>query len=204
MGYTIYLNDWLVLHPYYMARTKQYIESEVLEKAMFLFWNNGYENTSMQMLEKEMGINKFSIYASFGSKHGLFLESLKAYKERSKKIFAKLISANNGVEDIKVFFYDSVENCNHADIPNGCLLTNTYNEFHASEDAIIKRKMNEFVSELKQLFIDKLSMDRSKTEETILRQANYLLLAKHGLALASKINSKKEIEDFIETTFNNI
>ncbi|GAK75996.1 transcriptional regulator [Nonlabens ulvanivorans] len=54
-----------------MARKKEYIESEVIEKAMTLFWRNGYENTSMQMLEKEMGINKFSIYSSFGSKHGV-------------------------------------------------------------------------------------------------------------------------------------
>jgi len=50
-----------------MARKKEYREEEVIEKAMNLFWRNGYESTSMQMLEKEMGINKFSIYASFGS-----------------------------------------------------------------------------------------------------------------------------------------
>jgi AcrR family transcriptional regulator len=32
---------------------------------MSLFWRNGYQNTSVRMLEKEMGINQFSIYASF-------------------------------------------------------------------------------------------------------------------------------------------
>ena len=72
-----------------MARKKQYIEEEVIEKAMHLFWRNGYESTSMQMLEKEMGINKFSIYSSFGSKHGVFLESLKSY---NKKVSVYLIS----------------------------------------------------------------------------------------------------------------
>jgi len=51
-----------------MARKKEYIEEEVIENAMYLFWQNGYENTSMKMLEQEMGINKFSIYSSFGSK----------------------------------------------------------------------------------------------------------------------------------------
>ena len=61
-----------------MVENKKYNEQEVVEKAMNLFWKNGYEGTSMQMLEKEMGINKFSIYASFGNKHGLFLESLKS------------------------------------------------------------------------------------------------------------------------------
>lgn len=43
---------------------------------MALFWRNGYETTSIQMLEKEMGINKFSIYSSFGNKEGVFIESL--------------------------------------------------------------------------------------------------------------------------------
>ena len=45
-----------------MARKKQYNEAEVIEKAMRLFWRNGYESTSVRMLEKEMGINQFSIY----------------------------------------------------------------------------------------------------------------------------------------------
>ena len=57
-----------------MARRKNYIEEEVIEKAMTLFWRNGYETTSMHMLEQEMGINKFSIYSSFGSKQGVFLQ----------------------------------------------------------------------------------------------------------------------------------
>ena len=86
-----------------MARKKEYKEEEVIENAMYLFWQNGYENTSMKMLEQEMGINKFSIYSSFGSKHGLFLESLKCYNSKIKKIFEKLKNASNGVEDIKEF-----------------------------------------------------------------------------------------------------
>jgi hypothetical protein len=35
----------------------------------------------------------------------------------------------------------------------------------------------------------------------VLKQANYLLLAKHGLAAASRVNDKQEIEDYIELTF---
>ena len=60
-----------------MPRNKTYNEEDVVEKALNVFWQNGYESTSMQMLEKAMGINKFSIYSSFESKHGLFLECLK-------------------------------------------------------------------------------------------------------------------------------
>jgi len=187
-----------------MARKKKYNETEVVEKAMHLFWRNGYETTSMQMLEKEMGINKFSIYASFGNKQGLFLESIKHYKSQINNIFKKLEESNNGIIDIKNFFYDSVSSNFNDDNIKGCLVTNTYNEFSDSDDPIIKEQMITFMDKLKSLFIKKLSMDTSKSEETILKQANFLLLAKHGLAAAARVNSKEEIEDYIEMTFKSL
>lgn len=183
-----------------MARKKQYKEDEVIEKAMYLFWRNGYENTSVRMLEKEMGINQFSIYASFGNKQGVFVESLKEYKRRRASIFTKLKNSNNGVEDIKQFFYDSVKVSDDLNY-KGCLLTNTYNEFAENEDVEIKTQMENFMNGLKEIFIEKLTMDSSKNEETVLKEANYLLLAKHGLAAAARVNTKKEIEDYIDQVF---
>ncbi|SOE23711.1 DNA-binding transcriptional regulator, AcrR family [Spirosomataceae bacterium TFI 002] len=187
-----------------MARKKEYIEDEVIEKAMNLFWRNGYESTSMHLLEKEMGINKFSIYSSFGNKHGVFVESLKSYKKKVKSIFDKFESSSKGVESIKEFFYDSVNICNQEGYQKGCLVTNTYNEFSVTEDELIKEQMDTFMANLKDLFIQKLRMEPSKDEATIQKQANYLLLAKHGLAAASRVNTEEEIEDYIEMTFKNI
>lgn len=187
-----------------MARTKQYNEDAVVEKAMNLFWKNGYHATSMQMLEKEMGINKFSIYSSFENKHGLFLESLKSYKAKVNSIFETFKSANNGIDDIKNFFYNSVQICNVNGNQKGCLLTNTYYEFSEKEDVLINEEMNSFMNTLKNLFIVKLKTDTTKDQETIVKQANFLLLAKHGLAAACKVNTKKEIEDYIEIIFKNL
>ena len=186
-----------------MARKKQYNEEDVIEKAMYLFWRNGYENTSVRMLEKEMGINQFSIYASFGNKHGVFVESLKEYRKRNAAIFNKLSASKNGLDDIKQFFYDSIQKTNNLDY-KGCLVTNTYNEFVESEDEEIKNQMIDFMVALKQIFIEKLKMDTTKDEETVLKQANYLLLAKHGLAAAARVNNEQEMNDYIEMTFNNI
>lgn len=187
-----------------MARKKQYNEVEVVEKAMQLFWKNGYETTSMQMLEKEMGINKFSIYASFGNKHGLFLESLKHYKSQVHTILDTFKNGTNGVADIKQFFYDSVSSNFNGDHLKGCFITNTYNEFSEIEDELIQEQMASFMGTIKSIIIEKLKMDSAKDEETIQKQANYLLLAKHGLAAAARVNTKKEIEDYIEMTFKNL
>ncbi|QIE58490.1 TetR/AcrR family transcriptional regulator [Rasiella rasia] len=187
-----------------MARKKEYNEAVVVEKAMNLFWRNGYETTSMQMLEKEMGINKFSIYASFGNKHGLFLESLKSYKTKVNSIFETFKNSNNGVEDIKTFFYNSVKVCTKKGNQKGCLYTNTYYEFSEKQDKQINEQMTAFMNNLKELFIEKLRLDSNKDEETIVKQANYLVLAKHGLAAATRVNTQKEIEDYIEMTFKNL
>ncbi|MGM5469725.1 TetR/AcrR family transcriptional regulator [Flavobacteriaceae bacterium LMO-SS05] len=187
-----------------MARKKGYKEEEVIDKAMHLFWRNGYENTSMNLLEKEMGINKFSIYSSFGSKHGVFLESLKRYKTKTHAMFEKFKNASSGVEDIKQFFYDTVNHCDEEGNEKGCLLTNTYNEFSESDDPLIQEQITLFMDTIKNLFIEKLKMDPSKDEDTILKQANFLAIAKHGLATATKLNTQKEIEDYIEMTFKNI
>ena len=64
--------------------------------------------------------------------------------------------------------------------------------------------MVSFMDNIKSLFIEKLKMDPTKDEDTVLKQANYLLLAKHGLAAAARVNTPKEIEDYIEMTFKNI
>lgn len=187
-----------------MARKKQYIEEEVIEKAMHLFWRNGYEATSVRMLEKEMGINQFSMYSSFGSKHGVFLESLKCYKGKINTIFKKLKESDKGVDGIKEFFYNSLSFSTEMGGHKGCLVTNTSNEFAQQEDELISNQMNEVMSTLKEIFIEKLKTDSSKDAETILKQANYLVIAKQGLAVASKIFSDKELEDYIELTFKNV
>lgn len=187
-----------------MPRKKQYNEEEVIEKAMHLFWRNGYVNTSTRMLEKAMGINQFSIYSSFGSKQGVFLESLKCYKSKSREIYKKLEEATNGVQAIKSFFYDSIQTSEEIGNYKGCFITNTYNEFAEDDDKFIKDQILTFVNTIKDLFIEKLKMDTNKDEETVIKQANYLLLAKHGLAAAARVNTEKEIEDYIEMTFLNM
>ncbi|MGS0748362.1 TetR/AcrR family transcriptional regulator [Halpernia sp. GG3] len=151
-----------------------------------------------------MGINKFSIYSSFGNKNGLFLESIKRYKLKTDVIFEKFRKASNGVPDIKQFFYDSISSDYMDTEKKGCLITNTYNESSEKRDLRINEQMTSFMRDLKAEFIRKLETDTTKDERTVLQQANFLLLAKHGLAAASRVNTHTEIEDYIEMTFKNI
>lgn len=188
-----------------MARKKNYIESEVIDKAMQLFWNNGYETTSVRMLEKAMGINQFSMYASFGSKQGVFIESIKRYKSKVRVALIDTMNAsNNGVEDIKQYFCNFIEFSKESNQCKGCLLTNTANEFGEKVDSQIKSEIIQFATKIKAAFIDKLKQDSAKDEHIIEKQANYLMIALQGVSVASKMFTSKQLDDFIETTFEHL
>lgn len=62
-----------------MARNKAFEPEERLEKAKCLFWQKGYNATSMQDLVDTMGLNRGSIYDTYGDKHTLFLQCLRSY-----------------------------------------------------------------------------------------------------------------------------
>jgi TetR/AcrR family transcriptional repressor of nem operon len=64
-----------------MARTKDFDETEVLAKAIKLFWKKGYSGTSMQDLVDGLGISRSSLYDTFGDKHQLYLRALQSYKQ---------------------------------------------------------------------------------------------------------------------------
>ncbi len=187
-----------------MARRKQYREEEVIEKAMNLFWRNGYETTSTRMLENEMGINQFSIYSSFGNKQGVLLESIKCYKGKLKGIVGKLKNSGNGLEAIKQYFYDFLEFSKGNEHPMGCLLANTANELGSHAGALINDEIGNFTRSLRNLFVDILKQDATKSPQTLEKQANYLIISITGLSLASKVYSKQQLADYIETTFERL
>lgn len=66
-----------------MARTKEFDPDAALRAALELFWERGYEATSMADLVEHMGIARASIYATFGDKRSLYLRALDRYGEHT-------------------------------------------------------------------------------------------------------------------------
>lgn len=187
-----------------MPRSKSYNKQEVIQKAMNVFWKNGYESSSMQLLEKEMGINKYSIYDSFGSKEGLLEESIKCYTIKLNSIIEKLKNSDKGIEAIKQYFYDfmvfSVEN----NIPKGCLITNTSNEMIQSCNTNIKSLLTACTTEVRNAFAQKLVETNQYTLEEIEQKADYLLVAKAGFSSATKMFSEKQVTNYLNLIFKNL
>ena len=64
-----------------MGRKKTYDRDVLIGKAMELFRDHGFAGTSTLMLVEGLGVNRYSMYAEFGSKQALFDASLKRYDE---------------------------------------------------------------------------------------------------------------------------
>jgi AcrR family transcriptional regulator len=109
-----------------MGRKKKYDEAEVLEKAMYLFWRNGYRAVSTRNLADEMGINQYSLYASFQSKEVLFASALEQYLQVivCDWLIKPLVGRAHGLIAIRQFFETFVEP-GDGTFPTGCLICNT-------------------------------------------------------------------------------
>lgn len=64
-----------------MARVREFDTDEAVRRAMELFWERGYEATSLQDLTDALEIGRGSLYAAFGSKNGLFQAALARYRQ---------------------------------------------------------------------------------------------------------------------------
>ena len=61
------------------GRPREFNRDAALRRAMVLFWERGYEGTSLDDLTRAMGISKPSLYAAFGCKEDLFRDALALY-----------------------------------------------------------------------------------------------------------------------------
>ncbi len=88
-----------------MPRIEEFDRELVLQNAMNVFWEKGYNGTSMQDLVMATGLNRSSIYNSFGSKLKLYQDTLVHYQKETGGMFQKaLVKAKNPLEAIRLIF----------------------------------------------------------------------------------------------------
>ncbi len=121
-----------------MARSKQFKQEVVLQKAIELFTQKGYHGTSMDNLVKTLGINRASMYNTFGSKKELYRKALRTYGEERAAGIAEFLYYQLNVRQGIYKLFESL--LSEFQIPNnksGCLLVNSIAEL-ANEDKEIK------------------------------------------------------------------
>jgi TetR/AcrR family transcriptional regulator, transcriptional repressor for nem operon len=124
-----------------MARTKSFDPDTALRKAMQLFWRQGYEATSVDDLVHAMGINRASLYGTFGDKKSLFLKALERYIETvlAPRLDA-LEAARSPLDGLRGLFAELTAFAAGDPQRRGCLLVNTSCEL-ASRDAEVAARL---------------------------------------------------------------
>ncbi|MGV9778191.1 TetR/AcrR family transcriptional regulator [Streptosporangium sp. NPDC003464] len=122
-----------------MARTKEFDPDTALQAALELFWERGYEATSMADLVGHLGIGRASLYATFGGKHDLYLKALRRYLETREPSPVEMLSqpgaALPAVRRLVEFYAeDSIRDQRR----RGCMIANAAGELLPGDDAVAR------------------------------------------------------------------
>ena len=107
-----------------LGRPREFDRDKALEKAMDLFWKQGYEGTTLAELQKAMGgITAPSFYAAFGSKEKLFREAVALYNQVEGTPMIKVLSEGTTARaSIESWLRAAAESFCRPDKPRGCLV----------------------------------------------------------------------------------
>ncbi len=139
-----------------MPRKKQFAVDDVKKKAMRTFWDQGYRGTSMQDLVETMGINRASLYDTFGDKYALFIDTLHNYNDSyAKPFFARLRRTNSPRQAIIALFDEICDGISKGEEQNGCYIINTALEM-SPHDAKVSKIVNRTFAYVEKNFFRKM------------------------------------------------
>ncbi len=108
------------------GRPKCFKEDDALEAALRVFLKRGFEGSSLDDLTKELGINRPSLYSTFGNKEDLFITALRKYHKKYQTHFAALLEKDLPPKEmIREWLFGFINNYQTQEIPVGCLIVNS-------------------------------------------------------------------------------
>jgi len=190
-----------------MARHKEFDQDEALQKAMEVFWARGYEATSMQDLVEHMGINRQSLYDTFGDKHSLFLKALDRYHEvETCKLLEFMDRPGSVKKAFRHLFTAVIEGSFTKGQQRGCLMNNSMSELAARCKATAEKTVHNMRS-IEEAFYRALLRGKREGELQHVREpravARFLYNNFQGLVLTAKATQdRKTLEDVVKVTLS--
>ncbi|MEO1052728.1 MAG: TetR/AcrR family transcriptional regulator [Bacteroidota bacterium] len=179
-----------------MARTKTFDEQEVLEKAMELFWRKGFAATGMQDLVDHMGINRASLYGTFGDKEQLFRKAFEHYQKSNKDNMITFVASQPNVkEGLQRLFDLAIEESVSDKDRKGCFVVNTTTELIPGHDEMLS-VLSKNKKGFEQFFLDYLKKGEEEGQfekgKDLASIASLLFTLYNGLRVVAKIDPNKK------------
>lgn len=138
-----------------------------MDAAVLVFWKKGYDGSSIQDLTQAMGINRPSLYATFGNKRDLFVQAIDRYAAtHGNRAFSAFRLEPDNRKAVERFFEASID-CALADgTPRGCLI-NTVATEAAENDADLREKLADMFARTDAAIARRLSANYDAEMSTI-------------------------------------
>ncbi len=181
-----------------MGRHKGFNRDEVLDKAVQVFWRQGFSDTSLHDLEKATGVNKSGLYSEFKDKDDLFSQCLSRYAE-TNGVLEILAQQPLGRQNIENFLLLG-QRCAEA---KGCFIANTFRELSIVPQKA-KNQIGRHIEIVKEAVLKNVVAANVSRSPSLV--VDLILTFNTGIALqlnAGEIKSlKKQVSEFLELVLN--
>jgi TetR/AcrR family transcriptional regulator, transcriptional repressor for nem operon len=183
-----------------MARSKEFDPEEALAAALDLFWQRGYEATSMADLVEHLGIGRASIYGTFGSKHELYLLALDRYiGATDAQVIERLSRPGRALPAVRDLVERYAAEAGSADSAGrGCLVVNAAVELLPGDETVARRVEASWRT-LEVALATALSRARAegdlRADADPVSLARFLLVVLQGLRVVGKGTDPARIRD---------
>lgn len=178
-----------------VGRPLTYDRDDALDEAMALFWQHGFEATSLHDLVEVMHLSKSSFYQGFGNKHDLFVQCLDRYRSQTTSLLRERLElADSGHTFLANTLAWAIEEAFVGTDPRGCLIMNTATEF-AQRDPSIAQAVADGLETYRMIFEEaairgqKEGSIRADKQAAVL--ASYLVTTMSGLRTMVKAGTDR-------------
>jgi TetR/AcrR family transcriptional repressor of nem operon len=161
---------------------------------MNVFWRFGYEHTSLELLMREMGIAKQSLYDTFGDKRALYLKALSQYRDHDHARLRRIFTSGRSVKEGFGNILFGISRESREEHERGCLLLSANMERDAKDKFIAEFLLdNQLKTEA--IFTDALRCAQTGGEVSNKQDpaalARFFVATIQGMRAMAKLNSNR-------------
>ncbi|WP_075187737.1 TetR/AcrR family transcriptional regulator [Teredinibacter haidensis] len=188
-----------------MVKAERHDRQKAIEMATQLFWEKGYHATSMRNLQEFIDLRPGSIYASFGSKEGLFKEVLQYYTASNLARLAACAEVSSPLDALKTFIQRSVIDDSGSAPSHMCMLVKSVSEFTEDNAELLaesKRLLSTVEAAFAALLVQAQASGELDKERDSRRLARFLQAQLMGLRAYVRANDGKvRVNELIDDAF---
>jgi AcrR family transcriptional regulator len=189
------------------GRPRSFDREKALDSALKLFWQHGYEGTSIALLAETIGVNVPSLYAAFGNKENLFRACIERYSELNGKMYHESFKKMTAREVAQSILEGEVELVTRRGTPDGCLMVQGA-LVTSPESEKIRKLMADMRATAESWMADRFQKARDNgdlpPDADPKSLASYLMTLNSGLAVQAKSGiGKKQLLQVVEIAMRN-